>query len=167
MRRFPPRGLPSWVGIPPLQRYYQRTTIPCRPSRRTSLPSLGDTMGALGLIRSRRHRMPNGGPGHFYPGSPISGFSSMETTGSPTFLGNLPCASALLFDPGRTGVPSHFFTARRYSPRFDHDEGSHIATFEAQSHSFSARCLRFAERVTPTDLTPSRGTSGNERITRI
>ncbi|GEM_PF-6178274 len=28
-------------------------------------------------------------------------------------------------------------TTRRRGPRSDHDEGSHIATFEAQSHSFS------------------------------
>jgi len=31
-----------------------------------------------------------------------------------------------------------------------HDEGSHECTFEAHSHSFSTRCLRFAGRVTPT-----------------
>ncbi len=65
----------------------------------------------------------------------------METTGSPTFLENL-CAYALLSDPGRIDVSSP--TTRQHGPRFDHDEGSHIATFEAQSHSFSTGCLRFA-----------------------
>jgi len=44
--RFPPRG-PRRSLVPPLLRYYQDATIPCRPSRRTSLPSFGGTTGAL------------------------------------------------------------------------------------------------------------------------
>jgi len=36
----------------------------------------------------------------------------METTGSPTFLGN-PCAYALLFDPGGTGVSGRYDTPTR------------------------------------------------------
>jgi len=39
---------------------------------------------------------------------------------------------------------------RRRGPRCVHDEGSHIRTFEAQSHGFGTGCLRFAGRVTPT-----------------
>jgi hypothetical protein len=39
--RFPPRGPPG--RVPPLPRYSQGATTPCRPSRRTSLPSLGGT----------------------------------------------------------------------------------------------------------------------------
>src|SRR3990167_376080 len=38
---------------------------------------------------------------------------SVETTGSPTFLGNPDCALALLFDPGRTGAPSHIGASAR------------------------------------------------------
>ncbi len=38
--------------------------------------------------------------------------------------------------------------ACRRGPRSDHDEGSYIATFEAQSHGFSTGCLRFAGQVT-------------------
>ncbi len=41
-------------------------------------------------------------------------------------------------------------TTRRRGPRSDHDEGSRDkVTFEAQSHSFSTGCLRFAGWVTP------------------
>jgi len=39
---------------------------------------------------------------------------------------------------------------RRRGPRYVHDEGSRIRTFEAQSHGFGTGCLRFAGRVTPT-----------------
>ena len=39
---------------------------------------------------------------------------------------------------------------RRRGPRSVHHEGSHIRTFEAQSHGFGTGCLRFAGRVTPT-----------------
>jgi len=73
---------------------------------------------------------------------------SVETTGSPTFLGNPDCALALLSDPGRTNASGH--TMRRRGPRCVHDEGSRIRTFEAQSHGFGTGCLRFAGRVTPT-----------------
>src|SRR5947209_17533827 len=39
--RFPPRG--PGGPVPALRRYYQGATTSCRPSRRTSFPSLGDT----------------------------------------------------------------------------------------------------------------------------
>ena len=39
--RFPPQGPPG--RVPLLRRYYQSATTSCRPSRRTSLPSLGGT----------------------------------------------------------------------------------------------------------------------------
>src|SRR6516162_4181308 len=41
--RFPPRGPPG--RVPPLRRSYQGAPTPCRPSRRTSSPSLGGTSG--------------------------------------------------------------------------------------------------------------------------
>jgi len=37
----------------------------------------------------------------------------METTGSPTFLGNPHCAFALLFDPGGIGVSGRLDTPTR------------------------------------------------------
>jgi hypothetical protein len=42
----PPQGPPG--RVPLLPRYYQSATTSCRPSRRTSLPSLGGTSVALG-----------------------------------------------------------------------------------------------------------------------
>ena len=37
----------------------------------------------------------------------------METTGSPTFLGNPNCTFALLSDPGRIDVSGHYNTPTR------------------------------------------------------
>ena len=80
------------------------------------------------------------------PGSP-AGSSSVETTGSPTFLGNPVClCPALRPRQDRRARP---LATRQHGPRSDHNEGSRIATFEAQSHSFSTGCLRFAGWVTP------------------
>ncbi len=88
--------------VPPLRRYYQGTTTSCRPSRRTSLPSLGGTTGAFGCLRFSRHRRtPSDGPGVVQPVSP-SGVSSVETTGSPKFLGNPNPRLHMFSDPGRT-----------------------------------------------------------------
>src|SRR5262245_49047527 len=48
--RFPPQGPPR--RVPLLQRYYQSATTSCRPSRRTSLPSLGGTSACTRSFRS-------------------------------------------------------------------------------------------------------------------
>jgi hypothetical protein len=79
---------------------------PCRPSRVTSLPSLGGTTRALSL-RSHRHGVRRRGPGAFAYSLrlPLAG-SGVETTGPPRFLGN-PRVRALLFDPGGTETPGH------------------------------------------------------------
>ena len=75
---------------------------PCRPSRRTSLPSLGDTTPAALSFVSRPLAAPtaprrtNGWPGVCYAGCPIPALN-VETTGLPRFLGNpnanMPCSS--------------------------------------------------------------------------
>ena len=56
--RAPDASLPSPGSaraiVPPFPRYYQGTATSCRPSRRTSFPSLGGTTGAR-MFRSR-HR---------------------------------------------------------------------------------------------------------------
>src|SRR5262249_45780771 len=48
--RFPPQRPPG--RVPLLRRYYQSATTPCRPSRRTSLPSLGGTSASTRSVRS-------------------------------------------------------------------------------------------------------------------
>ena len=68
-------------------------------------------------------------------------------TGPPRFLGSPSCTSALLSDPGRAAYTS----PRRCPPccpRTQHNEGPNDDDFEAQSHGFNTRCLRFALSVT-------------------
>ena len=103
MPRFPPTGSARAI-VPPLQRYYQGTATSCRPSRRASFPSLGDTTGTR-LFRSRSVAARNNdGPGVGHPVSP-AGNSSVETTGSPKFLGNPYSRLHMFFDPGRPMRP--------------------------------------------------------------
>ena len=89
------------------------------------------------------------GPGGFGSGTPLPLLGLVEMTGLPTFLGDPMCAFALVFDPGRISN-ARPLAACRCCPRADYYEGSSIGYFEAQSHGFSTRCLRFAEPVTRT-----------------
>ena len=142
--RFPPPG--PLGRVPRLQRYYQGATTSCRPSRRTSLPSLGGTMGTLAVSLPWRASVAAVGPGVGHPVSP-PGILPWRRQDLPRSWGTfvpMPCS------PTPAGPTCQAVTTRRRGPRSDHDEGSHIATFEAQSHSFSTSCLRFAGRVTPT-----------------
>jgi hypothetical protein len=135
------------VQVPRLPRYYQGAMTSCRSSRRASFPSLGGTTQALVFRPHAAERDRGRSPGVGHPVAP-AGSSSVETTGSPTFLGNPDCALALLSDPGRTNASGH--AMHRRGPRYVHGEGSRIAAFEAQSHGFGTGCLRFAGRVAPT-----------------
>ncbi len=74
----------------------------CRPSRRASLPSLGGTTLALVFRPPSGRALPPTGLLELVTRYLRPGSRSVETTGSPTFLGNPDCALALLFDPGRT-----------------------------------------------------------------
>ena len=64
---------------------------------------------------------------HIRTGSLVR-FLKVETIGSPTFLGNLHCAYALLFDPGGTNRirPSRFVGV---APIKHHDKGFHVQSF--------------------------------------
>ena len=75
-----------------LQRYYQDAMTSCRPSRRTSLPSLGGTSAFTRCVRSPADEC----AAEAWSWSPgISGRDvAEETKGSPKFLGNLDCPFA-------------------------------------------------------------------------
>ena len=135
------------VRVPRFPRYYQGAMTSCRPSRRASFPSLGDTTCTPVFRPHAAERCRGGSPGVGHPVSP-AGICQWKRQGSPTFLGNPNCALALLSDPGRTDASGH--AMHRHGPRCVHGEGSRIRTFEAQSHGFGTGCLRFAGRVAPT-----------------
>mgnify|MGYP000362590560 CR=1 FL=1 len=89
--RFPPQGPPG--RVPLLQRYYQSVTTSCRPSRRTSFPSLGGTSAFTRSFRSPADEC----AAEAWSWSP--GISSRDSPrseqGSPKFLGNLGCPFAM------------------------------------------------------------------------
>ena len=84
-----------------------------RPSRRTSLPSLGGTTASTGFSLPERAGASRSGQGTFRVAIPLSTACSLsvETVGSPRFLGNpivdMPCSStpARRLAPGPTARP--------------------------------------------------------------
>jgi hypothetical protein len=63
------------------------------------------------------------------------------------FAARLAEFSALLTDPGGTSAPGHL--TLWYCPHISHCEGFHrTPSFEARSHGFCNRCLRFTAAVT-------------------
>ena len=106
--RFPPQGPPG--RVPQLQRYYQGATTSCRPSRRTSLPSLGGTSAFTRSFRSPADEC----AAEAWSWSPgISGRDfAEETTGSPKFLGNPDCPFAhVQSTPAGLLAPDHYGAA--------------------------------------------------------
>ena len=78
---------------------------PCRPSRRTSLPSLGDTTVAS-LIRSHRPGRGPWAPGSWYSGSRAGNVGGNGRVSQVPERPSCPCA--LFSDPGRTEcTPGH------------------------------------------------------------
>jgi hypothetical protein len=119
------------------------------PSRRAALSSLGDTLPCA-------CRFPPSGPGHPAAGpwfvfrSPIPDDAAGRQAKPPKVPGQpavpLPCSST----PAGPSTPGH--CGMSAWPRHVHNEGSHeIQAFEAQSHGFRARCLRFVQRVATAD----------------
>jgi hypothetical protein len=100
----------------------------CRPSRRTSLPSLGGTTQSARVSPVRGRALPRAGLLELVTRYLRPGLRSVEPAGSPTFLGNPDCALALLSDPGRTGGIRPVSMLRR-GPHSVHGRGSCIYSF--------------------------------------
>ena len=91
------------MRVPRLLRYYQGAMTSCRPFRRTSFPSLGDTTPALEFRPHRGRALPRAGllelvTRYLQPG--IVQWKRQDLLRS----WGTPCALALLSDPGRTGA---------------------------------------------------------------
>ena len=134
-------------GLPRVQRYYEGAVSSCYLSRRTSLPSFGGTPAACGRFAPIEAACTLAGLELYFRSPPeVCTERSQDlpcSCGTP--IASLPCSST----PAGPCLSSHNDNAR-CGPRIDQDEGTHeIPTFEAQSHGFNARCLRFAARVTP------------------
>jgi len=122
--------------VPRFPRYYQGAMTSRRSSRRarflrTAIPTQS--------ARSFRPRTAEAPPREDSLGVVSPGISgrlwSVETAGSPAFLGNPHCALAPLFDPGRT---EHLALAmRRRGPRCVHRRRLPHSNFELNSHGLA------------------------------
>ena len=144
---------PSRPGVPqvgsPGSAVLWGTATPYRPSRRTSLPSLGDTIVAFPDLSPQPR---NGGWGLTWSWSAgLPPAWTMETAGPPKFPGippdPMPCSPTPAGPDTRLGPRVNGSGA---APASKHNEGApRGATFGAQSHGLWSGCLRLAGSVTP------------------
>jgi hypothetical protein len=103
----------------------------------------------LGAARSQRSRRPaSGSPGEPEVGDPVSSSGKVRGDGRISYVPGQPWCLCPALRP-RWTRRIRPVAMRRCGPRCGQDEGVHIGSFEAPSHGFSTRCLRFAGRVTP------------------
>ena len=107
--------------VPPFRRYCQGTATSCPPSRRTSLPSLGGTMGTR-MFRSRRRCVWQRRAWGWSPGIPARvGFRgdgrNSQVPGEPPF----PFAHVLRPRPADASLT---LAGRSRGPRAGNDEGA-------------------------------------------
>ena len=92
--------------VRPLRRYYQDATTSCRPSRRTSFPSLGGTSVPLVVFAPLADEC-TAEAWSWLPGISSRDVSE-ETAGSPKFLGNPDCPFAhVQSTPAGLRAPDH------------------------------------------------------------
>ncbi len=131
----------------PASQVLRGAPTPCRPSGRTSLPSLGRTARGLAVrSQARGARLP--GSWAWSPGCP-TGILRGDDRASQV-PGHPPCAHAPLSDPGGISVPG---LSRHLDAAFRCCEGvgfHDFSTLGALSRSLRAPCVRFAAPVTRT-----------------
>ena len=152
-------GFPG-VGFPAFKRYYERAKTSRFPSRRTC--ALQYLLALHHFVSLLQAHCCNGAdaamPGVRYTGSPLPGPFKKEEPGSPRLPGHpcvhLPCSRTT------DGLPRQTISALQCCPRDCYYEGSiDSINFEAQSHGFCTRCLRFVPPLLTTtqDSLPAGG----------
>ena len=132
-----------------LRRYYQGAMTSCRPSRRTSLPSFGGTIFCtLVLLPLVRRAAPRAGGFRSSLRLPPAGFKwrrqdLSRSQGTP--IVPMPCSTT----PVGPDTPTRPSRCTDTAPARTTTRAPAIATFGAQSHGLSTRCLRFAGWITP------------------
>jgi hypothetical protein len=116
--------------VPRLPRYYQGTATSCRPSRRTSLPSFGDTTGTRTFRSRRRGVWPTTGLG-LVTRYPLPGLLPWRRQDLPSSWGTpilvCPCSPT----PAGRCVPDHNGTLA-WPPCREIRRRRRQSTFEAQ-----------------------------------
>ena len=142
-----PRGPPGAPGFPRFAVLSGRCDSLAAPPAALRLPSLGGTVGCVRCFAPAGTDARPTGPGRLRFGRPVLPIvCPTETAGLPSSWGTPLAPSPCSFDPGRT-VRVRPFDAAVAAPAHGNVEGSRDRTFEAQSHGFGARCLRFAPAV--------------------
>ncbi len=139
------------MSVPPLRRYYQDATTSCLPFRRASFPSLGGTTPASSVrsfVAQDARATGRGTSANRWapPGRPLLPWKRQDL---PSSCRTPITCLHVLFDSGRTDSRLANIVAASMAPARCTTRASANETFEAQSHGFQARCLRFADRVTP------------------
>jgi hypothetical protein len=120
----------------------------CRPSRRASLPSLGDTTRALVFRPHAAERCRERVSWSWSPGTSGRDVSQwrpqdlLRSWGTPIVL--LPCS------PTPAGPTHQAMQCAGAAPATSTAKAPTNVAFEAPTHGFGTGCLRFAGRVTPT-----------------
>jgi hypothetical protein len=120
----------------------------CRPSRRASLPSHERYHSSARISPARGRALPRARFWSWSPGISDRAFVSGNgrisyVPGEPLVL--LPCS------PTPAGpTASGLFQCHGAAPAASTTKAPACIAFEAQSHGFGTRCLRFAGRVAPT-----------------
>lgn len=146
MRFFLPSPGSPRERLPRLQRYYEDAMTSRRSFLRTSLPSFGSSSVALAWFAPATGKRAVTGL------DLVTRWSYRDvaerTAGSPTFLGS-PWHLCPVLRP-RTDRLVRPFTTIWHGPRMTLPQGlRQPLSFGAHSHGLSARCLRFAARITP------------------
>ncbi len=124
---FPPTGPAG--PVPRLHQYYEGATTSCRPSRRTSFPSLGGTSVPLVVFAPRRTSAPpRPGVGHpvLRPGYCRGDDWISQVPGEPQ-LSVCTCSYRL-----RQDCLHQTSTVQQHGPWYANSKGSHERSFEAQ-----------------------------------
>jgi hypothetical protein len=147
------RCLPSLPGVragdgSPVSTVLWSTMTSCRPFRRASFPSLGDTTQALAVSLARGRALPRAGFLELFTRYLRPGFSQWErqdllrSWGTPTVL--LPCS------PTPVGPTHQAMQCVGAAPAMSTAKAPATTAFEAPSHGFGTGCLRFAVQVAHT-----------------
>jgi hypothetical protein len=132
--------------VPPFRRYYQGTATSCRPSRRTSFPSLGGTTGTRRFRSLRRGAWPASGLG-LVTRYPPPGLLPWRRQDLPSSWGTpIPVCSCSPTPAGRC-VPDLSGTLA-WPPLREGRRRRRRESFEAQWHGFRADRLRITMLVT-------------------
>ena len=134
-----------WEWFPGFTGTIRTLRLPIARPAALRRPSLGGTAVAS-AVRSRTGRRARPGPGCSGCGNPLQPLFQRGDDRASQVPEEPSCAFALLSDPGRIRRTRPSTVDGRGSRAIDH-ESSDEECFEAQSHGFNTRCLRFVGPV--------------------